>query len=186
MLPETVYRISYVGTSTFDYRIDRDGERVYTAGGPSGSAVFETPDGEEAFRVETWGLSDERYGYAVRDAEGEAFGWIADDVPFLGRRLAIKSMEDVTLGTLGDDGLVGKALYELSTQLPFDTPARLAFKTAEGHTFGRVTRELSASEYTLGLEDVGLDERLALAAVVVLANRDQWDREQAYRNLREA
>lgn len=70
----------------------------------SGSASFVTTEGASTFSVTSWGLSDARHGYAVRNADDDPIGWIADDASFFGERLAIKTMGDTTVATPGRAG----------------------------------------------------------------------------------
>jgi AcrR family transcriptional regulator len=53
---------------------------------------------------------------------------------------------------------------------------RHVYRTPEGHPFGRVERTIGGRTSTVGLDDVGLDHRLALAALVVLTNDEKFDR----------
>lgn len=177
MLPATVYTVEYTPWSTApSYRIRKDGEELYhTDSVITGSASFVTADGTPAFSVLSWGLSDQRYGYAVRDADDDPIGWIADDVPFVGERLAIKTMDDTTVATLGSAGWLGKLLHEASRDLPFPAPAELALRTPEGHRVGTAKRRPGGNAYTVAVDDVGLDHRLLLAALVVANNRDTLD-----------
>lgn len=184
MLPAATYTVEYTPWSTApDYRIAKDGEALYrTDSAVSGSASFVTTDGEPAFSVTSWGLSDARYGYAVRDADGDPVGWIADDVPFLGERLAIKSMADETIATLGTAGWLGKLLHEASRDLPFPAPTELLLRTPEGQRIGTAKRRTGGNAYTLAVDDVGLDHRLLLGALVVANNRDAFDQYIARRD----
>lgn len=102
----------------------------------------------------------------MRDADDNPVDGIADDVPFLGERLAVRSMDDGTIATLSPRAGWGTRSTRRRGGPPFPAPTELLLRTPEGQWVGTTRRRTGGNAYTLAVDDVGVDHRLLLGPPV--------------------
>jgi hypothetical protein len=160
------------------YSVERNGEPLYDTTYDARELVFVDADDDPVFRVEHR-IFDAESGYHGVDAgSGSVIGRLVDDVAPVGRRWAILDADGGRLATVREQGKLGALVYEVGRETSLPTPSRLEVVLPSGRRVGTLRKPLGAPDgIDLDLDpDLPFDERLVVAAAVILDSDDRLDR----------